>query len=85
MQRINVTFVFEGNAPPIYLNVSIVTWIISDPASATEELSIRFFYESLQIAFPNNVLVSKFRGWSIDRLKRVFFTLPLRNFNQSML
>ncbi len=79
------------------------------------------FYESLQIAFPNNVLVNQFRGWSLqsarhsteerwrgqqsslafkatwttkrldenradfDRVKKVFFTLPLRNFNQSML
>ncbi len=24
------------------------------------------FYESLQIAFPNNVLVSQFRGWSLQ-------------------
>ncbi len=24
-----------------------------------------FFYESLQIAFPNNVLVIQFRGWSL--------------------
>ncbi len=36
--------------------------IIRDPASSTEEVSIRFFYESFQIAFPNNVLVSKFHG-----------------------
>ncbi len=28
--------------------------IIRDPASSTEEVSIMFFYESLQIAFPNN-------------------------------
>ncbi len=34
--------------------------IIRDSASPPEELSIRFFNESLQIAFPNNVLVSKF-------------------------
>ncbi len=33
--------------------------IISDPASSTKV--VRFFYESLQIAFPNNVLFSKFR------------------------
>ncbi len=36
--------------------------IIRDPASFTEEVSIEVFYESLQIAFPNNVLVSQFRG-----------------------
>ncbi len=31
-----------------------------DPVSPTEEVSIRVFNESLQIAFPNNVLISKF-------------------------
>ncbi len=36
-------FVFEGNAPPIYLNVSMFTQIIRDPASPTEEVTIRFF------------------------------------------
>ncbi len=55
-----ITFVFEGNAPSIYLNVSIFTQIIRDPASPAEEVSVRFFNESLQIAFPNNVLVCKF-------------------------
>ncbi len=47
---------------PIYLNASMFTQIIRDPASPTEEVSIRVFYECLQIAFPNNVLVSQFRG-----------------------
>ncbi len=55
-----ITFVCKGNAPPIYLNTSIFVQIIHDPASPTEELSIRFFNESLQIAFPYNVLISKF-------------------------
>ncbi len=55
-----ITFVCEGNASPIYLNASMFARIIRDPASPTEEVSICFFYESLQIAFPNNVLVSKF-------------------------
>ncbi len=89
MQRINVTF--------------------------TLRRSISVFYESLQIAFPNNVLVSQFRGclspygregrgqqsslafkvtWTknsllktadFDRVKKIFFTVSLRNFNQSML
>ncbi len=36
--------------------------IIHDPASPTEEVSIRVFYESLRIAFSNNVLVSQFRS-----------------------
>ncbi len=53
-------FVSEGNAPPIYLNTSMLAHIICDPASPPEEVSIRLFYESLQIAFPNNVLFSKF-------------------------
>ncbi len=56
-----ITFVSEGNAPPIYLNAFMFEQIIH-PASPTEEVSIRFFYESLQIAFPNNMLVRKFRG-----------------------
>ncbi len=34
--------------------------IIRDPASPTEEVSLRVFNESLQMAFPNNVLISKF-------------------------
>ncbi len=33
-------FVFEGNAPPIYLNAFMFTLIIWDPASPTEEASI---------------------------------------------
>ncbi len=57
-----ITFVFEGNARPIYLNASIFARFICDPASPTEEVSIRLFHEPLQIAFPDNVLVSKFRG-----------------------
>ncbi len=57
-----ITFIFKGNAPPIYLNTSMFTRIIRDPASPTEKVSIWVFYESLQIDFPNNVLVSKFHG-----------------------
>ncbi len=52
-----VSFVFEGNA-----SSDLPKCIIRDPASPTEEVSLRFLYESLQITFPNNVLVSKFRG-----------------------
>ncbi len=55
-----ITFVFEGNAPPIHLNVSMFVRIIHDPASPRRS-EYTFFYESLQIAFPNNVLVSKFQ------------------------
>ncbi len=54
-QRINVTFIFEGNAP---LDLeSMFVQIIRDPASPTVK---GFFYESLQIAFSNSVLISKF-------------------------
>ncbi len=38
-----ITFGFEGNAPSIYLNASMFTWTIRDPASSTEEVSTRFF------------------------------------------
>ncbi len=38
----------------------LFAWIIRDPASLTEEVSIRLFYESLQIL--NNELVGKFYG-----------------------
>ncbi len=51
-QRINITF--EVNALIlIYINVSMFTQIIHDPASSTEEMSKKNVYESLQIAFPN--------------------------------
>ncbi len=46
--------------PRINLNVSMFAQIIRDAALSTEEVSIRVFIESLQIAFPNNVLISKF-------------------------
>jgi len=54
-----ITFVSEGNAPPIYLNVSIFAQIIHGAASSTEKV-IRSFNESLEIAFPYNVLITKF-------------------------
>ncbi len=44
------------------LNAFMFVKIIRDPVSPTEEVSIRFLYESLQITFSNNVLVSKFCG-----------------------
>ncbi len=66
-QRINVTLALKWMCrSPICLNASMFARIIRDPASSTEEVSIRFFYESLQIAFPNNVLVSQFRSWSLQ-------------------
>ncbi len=62
-RRINVTFVLKGmHRFPICLNASMFARIIHDPASSTEEVSIRIFFESLQIIFPNNVLVSQFHG-----------------------
>ncbi len=51
------------------LNASMFTRIIRDPASPTEEVSIRGFYESLQIAFPNNELVSQFHGWCLQSVR----------------
>ncbi len=44
----------------IYLNPFIFVRIIRDPASP--EVSVRVFNESLQMAFPNNELVSKFHN-----------------------
>ncbi len=38
-----ITFVFEVNVPPIYLNVNMFVRIIRDPASPPEEGSIRVF------------------------------------------
>ncbi len=55
-----IIIVSDGNVPPICLNAFMFTQIIRDPAPSTEEVSIRVFNESLQIAFPNNVLISKF-------------------------
>ncbi len=39
----------KGMHPPICLNVSIFTQIIRDPASSTEEVSERVYYESILI------------------------------------
>ncbi len=101
------TFVFEGNVHSdlpkrVYVHANHY-W-----SSFTYRRSeYKVFYDSLQIAFPNNVLVNKFRGKNLqslrerlgeqsslafkaacnktERKKECFFTLPLRNFNQSML
>ncbi len=43
MQRINVTLILKGKIP-ICLNVCIFARIIRDPASPTEEVSIRVIY-----------------------------------------
>ncbi len=43
-QRINVTFILKGmRCSPICLNASIFAQIIRDPASPTEEVSMRVF------------------------------------------
>ncbi len=61
-QRINVTFALKWmRRSPIYINASLFAQIIRDPASSTEEVRIKVM-NLLQIAFPNNVLVSQFRG-----------------------
>ncbi len=55
----------------IYLNPSMFMRIICGPASPTEDVSIWFFYEYLQIAFPNNVLFASSygnsNGWRVGR------------------
>ncbi len=51
-------FCSEGNTPSIYLNESMLARIIRDPAWWVQD----FLNESLQIAFPNNVLISKFHN-----------------------
>ncbi len=61
-QRINVTFVFEGNVPIPDIHKCI--YVHANNSSSTEKVSKRVFYESLQIAFPNNV-VSQFRSCSL--------------------
>ncbi len=64
-QRINVTFDLNGmRQSPICLNMSMFAQIIRDPASSTEEVTIRFFLWIFNV--PNNVLVSKFGGWSLQ-------------------
>ncbi len=42
-----ITFDFEGNAPPIYLNVSMFVRIIHDPASPPEDVFFFFFFMNL--------------------------------------
>ncbi len=42
--------------------------IIRDPASLTAGVYIYIFYESLQIAFPNTVLVNQFRAAEVYSL-----------------
>ncbi len=46
-----ITFVFEGNAPLIYLNVFMFAQIFCDPASPTEEVSIRVFMDLCKSPF----------------------------------
>ncbi len=48
VQRINVTFALKWmRQSPICLNASMFVWIIRDPASPTEEVSIRVFFMNL--------------------------------------
>ncbi len=58
--RSGLRLFLKGMRPLIYLNAYIFAQIIRDPASLTEAVSIKVFNESLQIIFPNNVLISKF-------------------------
>ncbi len=51
-RRRGLRLFLKGMRPLIYLNASMFSRIIRDPASPTEVVSIRVFNESLQIAFP---------------------------------
>ncbi len=68
-RRSGLPLYWKGIHPPICLNASIFVRIIRDPASPREEVSVRFFNESLQIAFPNNILISKLPS-PRERLRR---------------
>ncbi len=66
MQRIKVTFIFEGNEPIPNLHKCIYVRPNQSWSSFIHRRSeYKGLYESLQIVFPNNVLVSQFRGWSL--------------------
>ncbi len=58
-RRSELHFFLERMCPLIYPNVSMFALIIRDTASPTE-VSKSFFNQSLQIASPNKVLISKF-------------------------
>ncbi len=67
IQRINVTFVLKGmRRSPICLNVFMFTANHSWSSFIYRRREYKGFDESLQIIFPNNVLVSQFRGWSLQ-------------------
>ncbi len=53
-----IVFGFEAKAPSIYINASMFTQIIRD--HLLKKWVQSFLNESLQTAFPNNVLISKF-------------------------
>ncbi len=61
-RRSGLHLVLKGMRPLINLNASIFAQIIRDPALPPEEVRVRFFNESLQISFPNNVLIRKFHN-----------------------
>ncbi len=59
-RRSGLRLFLKGMRPLICLNASMFVQIIRDLASPTAEVSLRVFNEPFQIAFPNNVLISKF-------------------------
>ncbi len=62
-QRINVTFAFEGNV--LILNLPKCVYVRANHSWSSftyRRSEYKDFYETLQIAFPNNVLVSKFHA-----------------------
>ncbi len=74
-QRINVTFALKWmRQSPIYINTSMFAYtcslirpymFVDSWSSFIYRSEYKGFYESLQIAFPNNVLVIQFCGWSL--------------------
>ncbi len=55
-----IRFIWEGNAPLIYLNASTFVQIIRDPASSTEEVSVRFLMNLCKSLFLIMCLLASF-------------------------
>ncbi len=64
-QRINVTFTLKWMPIPDLHKCVFIRPNHSWSSFIYRRSEYKGFYESLQIAFPNNVLVSQFRGWSL--------------------
>ncbi len=55
-----IRFIWEGTAPLIYLNASMFARIIRDPASSTEEVSVRFLMNLCKSLFLIMCLLASF-------------------------